>query len=219
MNLKNRCHKYGWLIFLFSCIFLFAAATTVYARVELGGDSINNDTSTETGIPKVTGLKADTITADSITVSWTPGAENYAFQAAISDNENTMPAFPTEQEWFTCNDSENPHYKFENLTADTMYYIRIRYVKIESAYPRIGLDLFFGESSDILSVKTLSETSETETTNPSATDSEPSPEDSSDTVFTISSCKWRGTRDSNPELPLHNSTMVHTIMKGGRFSV
>ena len=161
MRLKNRSHETVWWIFLFMCFFLINTTTTVYARVELGGDSSNDK---EIVLPKVTGLKVDTITTDSITVAWTPDTEHHAFQVAISDKANIAPEFPTEQTWITSNDYDNPHYKFENLTADTMYYIRIRFVKIESAYPRVGLDVFYGDPSDVLMVKTLSESSEAKNT-------------------------------------------------------
>ena len=167
MDLKNRSHKLVWWIFLFMCLFLINTKTTVHARVELGGSG-NDDTSKEIVLPKITGLKADTITTDSITVAWTPDTEHHAIQVAISDKSNIAPEFPTEQKWFTPNDFDNPHYKFENLTADTTYYIRIRYVKIESAYPRVGLDIFFGDPSDILKVKTLSESTGAESTNTKA---------------------------------------------------
>lgn len=184
MSLK-RSRKLLWGIFLLTCVLLINGTTIVFARVELGGDSNNNETSKEIELPKLTGLKADTITTDSITVSWTPDTERHAIQVAISDKDNITPEFPTTQTWVNPSDLDNPQYKFENLTPNTFYYIRIRFVQIESAYPRVGLDLFAGDPSDILKVKTLSETSETETNN-----SDPSIADSSAAVFTIGSCKY-----------------------------
>ena len=151
---KNR-HLTLAMIFVFAFFIISFVPKTTFARVQFGGGS-TDDTAKEIILPKLTGLKADTITTDTIKITWTPDPDYGAIQVAYSDT-NKVPEFPTTQEWSVPHDNNNPIISIEKLTPDTLYYIRIRSVKNEVSTSHAGLDQYYGEPSDVIQVRTLSD--------------------------------------------------------------
>ena len=178
-------------------------------RLEKSGDSddgsgIYDHISADTVLPKLTGLKPYTVSKDAIVITWTPNTEYPKFQAAISDDPYKTPEFPTNVTWSLTTDHADPQYTFNNLKANTAYYLRIRTVAAESA--ESGVTLHFGEPSDVIQVKTLSETENA---------SDESGESASKDTEPASS----GSKDTTPASSGSDSSSKETEIKTGTYTV